>query len=77
MVIADRGYLKNTEFPTCDNANIKDLFVKSMTSGAIVVGRFGSDEFIHDATNDVYRCPADQMLTRSVTMIDRGNMMYA
>jgi hypothetical protein len=57
-------------------ANIKAIVAKSVTSNATAVGRFGKDDFIYDAKNDVYHCPAGQQLTRRTTMIERGNTMY-
>ena len=75
-VIADRGYFKNTEILACDNANIKAIVAKSVTSNATADGRFGKDDFIYDAKNDVYRCPAGQQLIKHATMIERGNTMY-
>jgi transposase len=75
-VIADRGYFKNTEILACDNANIKVVVAKTVTSNATADGRFGKDDFIYDAINDAYHCPAGQQLIKRATMIERGNTMY-
>lgn len=75
-VIADRGYFKNTEILACDNANIKAIVAKSVTSNATADGRFGKDDFIYDPENDVYRCPAGQQLIKHTTTTERGNTMY-
>ena len=74
--IADRGYYKNTEILACDNANINAVVAKSVTSIASKEGRFGKDDFIYDEKNDVYHCPAGQVLTRRTTMMERGNLHY-
>lgn len=75
-VIADRGYFKNTEILACDNANIKAIVAKSVTSNATADGRFGKDDFIYDAKGDVYHCPAGQQLIKRMTTIERGNTMH-
>ena len=74
--IADRGYYKNTEILACDNAGIKAVVAKSVTSNATAAGRFGKDDFIYDAKNDVYRCPADQILIRRTSYQDRGETQH-
>ena len=74
--IADRGYYKNTEILACDNADIKAVVAKSVTSTATAEGRFGKDDFIYDAKNDVYRCPADQILTRRTSYQERGETQH-
>ncbi|TDK66383.1 IS1182 family transposase [Sapientia aquatica] len=74
--IGDRGYYKNTEILACDQANIKAIVAKSVTSTATAEGRFGKDDFIYDAANDVYRCPADQLLTRRTSYQERGEMQH-
>ncbi|PRC90568.1 Transposase DDE domain [Solimicrobium silvestre] len=70
--IGDRGYYKNTEILACDQANIKAIVAKSVTSNATSDGRFGKDDFIYDASNDVYRCPAGQQLIKRMTVVERG-----
>jgi hypothetical protein len=74
--IADRGYFKNTEILACDNANIKAIVAKSVTSNATADGRFGKDDFIYDAKGDVYHCPAGQQLIKRITTIERGITMH-
>lgn len=65
--IADRGYFKSEEILACDKAGITVIVAKSNTSGGTAHGRFGKDDFIYDAQNDEYRCPADQRLIRHTT----------
>src|SRR5439155_135508 len=36
--------------------------VKTMTSGAKAAGRFGKQDFVYVAAEDVYRCPAGETL---------------
>jgi len=74
--IADRGYYKNTEILACDNANIKAVVAKNITSTATAEGRFGKDDFVYDGKNDVYRCPAGQLLTKHTTYLERGETVH-
>jgi len=74
--IADRGYFKSEEILTCDKAGITVIVAKSNTSGGTANGRFGKDDFIYDAQNDEYRCPAGQRLTRRTTTTERGLTFY-
>ena len=43
---------------------------KPMTSGAKAAGRFGKQDFVYVAADDVYRCPAEERLT--VSLCERG-----
>jgi transposase len=70
--IADRGYFKSEEILACDKAGITVIVAKSNTSGGTANGRFGKDDFIYDAQNDEYRCPAGQPLIRRTTTLVRG-----
>jgi hypothetical protein len=39
------------------------MLPKPMTSGAKAAGRFGKQDFVYLAADDVYRCPAGERLT--------------
>lgn len=60
--IADRGYFKSEEILACHEAGITALVPKCKTSGAKAAGRFDKADFIYDAENNQYRCPAGQPL---------------
>jgi transposase len=45
---------------------------KPQTSSATSEGRFGREDFIYQPDQDVYRCPADQLLIYRYTTIERG-----
>jgi hypothetical protein len=62
-VVADRGYYEGAEIMTCEEAGITVTLPKPMTSGAKAAGRFGKQDFVHVAAEDVYRCPADERRT--------------
>ena len=46
-----------------------------MTSGAKCMARFGKQDFAYLAADDVYRCPAGEILTYRFTTEDRGQKL--
>jgi transposase len=60
--VADRGYFNGEEILACDRAGITVTLPKPMTSGAKSEGRFGKQDFVYLADEDVYRCPAGERL---------------
>jgi transposase len=73
--VADRGYYNSTEIKACDDACIAVTLPKPMTSGAKSDGRFGKQDFVYNAADDVYRCPAGEKLTYHMTTEQDGKMM--
>ncbi len=71
-VIADRGYFKSEEILACHEAGITALVPKCKTSGAKAAGRFDKADFIYDAENNEYRCPAGQALIWRSSRIEHG-----
>ena len=61
--VADRGYFNGDEILACHEAGITVTLPKPMTSGAKSEGRFGKQDFVYIAAEDVYRCPAGERLT--------------
>src|SRR6266545_3818674 len=61
--VADRGYYNSTEIKACDDACIAVTLPKPMRSTAKSDGRFGKQDFVYNAAEDVYRCPAGEKLT--------------
>ena len=47
-----------------------------MTSGAKSEGRFGKQDFVYLATEDVYRCPAGEKLTYRFTREEAGKTVH-
>jgi len=66
-VVADRGYYDGEEILACDDAGITVTLPKPLTSGAKAAGRFGKQDFIYLAAEDIYRCPAGERLTYRFT----------
>jgi len=70
--IADRGYFKSEEILACHETGITALVPKCKTSGAKAAGRFDKADFIYDAENNQYRCPAGQILSWRSSRIEHG-----
>src|SRR5450432_312860 len=71
-VIADRGYYSGEEIKACEDAGITVYLPKILTSGAKAAGRFGKQDFVYVAEDDVYRCPAGERLTYRFTNEEGG-----
>jgi transposase len=74
--VADRGYFNSPEILACDRASITVTLPKPMTSGAKSEGRFGKQDFVYLATEDVYRCPAGEKLTYRFTREEAGKTVH-
>ena len=66
-VVADRGYFSSEEILACAEAGITVTLPKPMTSNSKAEGRFGKQDFRYLAEQDVYVCPAGEMLTYHFT----------
>ena len=62
-VLADRGYFSGEEVLACEPLGVTPYVPKPLTSGAKAKGRFGKQDFVYRAEDDVYRCPAGETLT--------------
>jgi transposase len=71
-VVADRGYYEGGNIKTCEDADITVTLPRPQTSGAKSKGRFGKQDFVYVAADDVYRCPADERLTYRYQSVARG-----
>ena len=74
-VVADRGYFDSGEILACEEAGITVTLPKPMTSGAKAEGRFGKQDFVYVAEDDVYLCPAGERLTYRFTSEEAGKRM--
>jgi len=52
------------------------LGAKPLTSGSKAKGRFGKQDFVYLADDDVYRCPAGEQLTRRFTTVEDGMTLH-
>ncbi len=63
--LADRGYFSGEQVLACEGTGVLPCIPKTDTSGAVKRGFFTRQDFIYDAGNDRYTCPAGQQLTKS------------
>jgi hypothetical protein len=73
--VADRGYYSGEEIVACEQAGITVYLPKPMTSGLLAKGRFGKQDFVYVAADDVYLCPADEQLTYHYTNEEEGKTL--
>ncbi len=71
-VVADRGYFASEEILASEQAGITVTLPKPMTSRAKAEGRFGKADFVYLPEQDVYRCPAGDILTYRYTNVEAG-----
>jgi transposase len=75
-VLADRGYFSGEEVLACESLGVVPYVPKPLTSGAKADGRFGKQDFVYLAEQDVYRCPAGEMLARRMTTVEKGQTLH-
>jgi transposase len=73
--VADRGYYNSPEILACEEAGITVTLPKPMTSNAKSEGRFGKQDFVYNAGEDTYRCPAGETLTYRYTNEEDGKTL--
>jgi hypothetical protein len=61
--VTDRGYYEGDEIKSCEEAGITVTLPKPQTSSAKAEGRFGKQDFVYVAAEDVYLCPAGERLS--------------
>jgi transposase len=71
-VLADRGYFKGEEILACGPLGVRPYVPKPLTSPAKAKGRFGKQDFVYSAADDIYRCPAGETLTKRFTSVEDG-----
>ncbi len=59
----------------CEQAGITVYLPKPMTSGLLAKGRFGKQDFVYVAADDVYLCPAGEQLTYHYTNEEEGKTL--
>jgi hypothetical protein len=74
-VVADRGYFSGDEILACEEAGITVYLPKPITSGINAKGRFGKQDFVYVAADDVYLCPAGEQLTYHYTNEEDGKTL--
>ena len=74
-VLADRGYYNGEEVLACEGTGVLPYVPKTQTSGNAKRGLFTVQDFIYDAENDRYTCPAGEFLTKGKLRSDRRDDM--
>ncbi len=75
MVLADPGYYKGEEIVECYEAGITALVPRVDTSGKRGKGQYTGSEFIYDAEEDEYLCPAKERLRYRFTTEDKRKQL--
>ena len=75
-VVADRGYYEGDNIKACEDADITVTLPRPQTSGAKAEGRFGKQDFVYVAGDDVYRCPAEERLTYRYQSVEKGKKIH-
>lgn len=70
-VLADRGYLNGEQVLACEGTGVLPCVPKILTSGHAKRGLFTGQDFVYDAEQDHYTCPAGQHLTKGLARSDR------
>ena len=74
-VVADRGYHEGYEILACEEAGISVTIPRRLTSSAKAEGRFGKQDFVYVAADDVYICPAGERLTYRFSREEAGKIV--
>lgn len=75
-VIADRGYFSGQQIKACEDQGISTLVPKTDTSGNRAAGLFVRQDFIYDANQDEYRCPAGERVIRRFSAVEKGMRLH-
>ena len=73
--VADRGYYAGEEILACEEAGITVYLPKPLTSGAKAAGRFGKQDFVYVAEDDVYLCPNGERLIYHYSNEEAGKIL--
>jgi transposase len=71
-VLADRGYFAGEEILACEAIGVTPYVPKPLTGSARLEGRFGKQDFTYIPQQDVYRCPAGNLLPYHMTTVEKG-----
>lgn len=74
-VLADKGYYKGEEILACEEAGLTTYLPRSKTSNNRAAGLYDRSEFIYNAENDEYICPANQVLSKRHSSVEQGKKM--
>jgi hypothetical protein len=69
-VVADRGYFNGNQVLSCEGMGVAPIVPKVLTSSGPKRGLFARQDFIYDAEQDHYTCPAGAKLTKAKRRAD-------
>ena len=75
-VLADRGYYKGEEIKACEDAGIRVYLPKTNTANNRAKGRFEKSDFRYFPEEDVYRCPAGDVLKWRMMTVEKGQNLH-
>ena len=70
--LADRGYFSGEQVLSCEGTGIAPIVPKTQTSSGTKRGFFTREDFIYDAEQDHYICPAGAKLTKATRRADHA-----
>lgn len=70
--VADRGYFKGEEILKCEQAGIRVLVPKPLTSNSKAQGRYDKRDFVYIAQTNEYRCPAGERAIWRFATVESG-----
>jgi hypothetical protein len=73
--LADRGFYDGKEILACGQAGVTAYVPRFSTSNAKAKGRYGKQDFVYKADEDVYVCPNGERLTYRFTNEEDGKVM--
>ena len=76
IALADRGYYEGYEILACERAGVAAVVPKPMTSNNLAAGLFDKRDFVYDAKNDEYRCPAGRIAIYRFTVEEAGKTLH-
>ncbi len=79
-VVADKGYFRTEDIEACEKAGLTPYVPRPQRGSSAAHGFFRKDEFVYDAEQDAYVCPAGQVLStryesklRAMKKVDYAN----
>ena len=75
-VVADRGYFSSNEIKACEDAGVTTYMPRPQTSKNHAQGLFNKRDFIYQADDDEYECPAGERLVRHMDSIHGGLKIF-
>ena len=76
IALADRGYYEGYEILECERSGVAAVVPKPMTSNNLADGLFDKRDFVYDAKNDAYRCPAGKIAIYRFTAEEAGKTQH-